>query len=245
MQKSKGRSPTEELVSIEVASRMLRVSHWTIHKWCRDGRMQPVYKEANGKKHFPIQEIAALAEVLHQKITLPEVAAIATRALATALANERRLDELFRVLGLRRKVLSTESSEVLALYARAQQCLENDQPTSYEELEDWATTLFAIDEAYLSLVQKETASDEPWHVFLTLANKLDVNKTFDLSQSAPEFRIAYQTLNGARMHIRQVAYMFCRHHHGSRVASKAFGTSKASDRLLDVMVSTGLSAPRS
>jgi hypothetical protein len=234
----RGRSPSEDLVSLPTAARMLGVTARTIHLMCRQGLLDPVYKKPRGPKHFPVNEVAALAEVRHKKMDLPAVAALSMRAFVIAKANERRLDELFRLLGLRRKVLGTTTTEVVEVYEKAAAALEVERMPLIHELEDWAATFFAIDEAYLRLVISCTASEEPWKVFLDLATKYANNRKFEYFDAVPELRAAYDQLEAARRNLRMVAYMFCRETKGVSLANTVFGTRQVSDRLLDVMFSS-------
>ncbi len=214
---------------------MLRVSHRMIQRMCQKGILVPVYKEANGLKHFHVEEVAALAEIYHQKLDLAEVAALAMRAITTAKANERRLDELYRLMGLQRKTLSTDTTEMLSLYARAEQTLEIKRQPLQHELEDWAASFYAMDENYLRLLELHTASKEPWKVYLDLAAKFLNDRAYEFYDAIPELRAAYEYMEVTRQHLRRVAYMYCREAQGAHVASQAFGTEKLTDRLLAVM----------
>lgn len=230
-----GRSPSEDLVSLPTAARMLRVTARTVHAMCRQGLLDPIYKEGRSLKYFPVQEIAALAELRQQKMDLPAVATIAMRAFVTAKANERRLDELFRILGLKRKVLETTATEVASVYEQAIKATDIDRMPTIHELEDWAGTFYAIDEAYLRLVAQCTASEEPWKVFLDLATKLANNRKWEYFNAVPELRAAYDQLEAARRHLRIVSYMFCRESKGVQLANNLFGTVNVTERLLAVM----------
>lgn len=237
VKRSLGRSPSEELVSIVTAARMLGVCTSTVQKMCRNGLLQPVYKTVRGQKHFPVQEVAALAEVLHQRIDLPTAALIAQRALVVATANQRRLDELFRLLGLRRKVLDTTATEVVSLYEKARNALDVGRHPTISELEEWAGVFYAIDENYLRLVVQHTASPEPWKVFLDLAHQLAARRAYECFDAVPELRTAHDHLEVARSHLRMAAYMFCRERHGVTLANELLGDQKLTDRLLSVMFS--------
>lgn len=237
VKRSLGRSPSEDLVSMSTAAKMLGVCVSTVEKMARNGILQPVYKNRRGPKHFPVQEVAALAEIRHQKMDLPSVAMIAQRALVIAKANERRLDELFRILGLRRKVLDTNATEVVALYENACKTLSIGRHPTVDELEEWAGVFYGIDETYLRLVGQHTASQEPWKVFLDLANQLSARRAYECFDAVPELRLAHDALEAARRHLRMVAYMFCRETRGVRAANDLFGDQKITDRLLNVMFS--------
>lgn len=235
MNKARGRSPQEQLVSLSHAARMLGVSTKTIHSWCRRGLLHPTYKAVRGGRHFPMHEISALAEIIHQKMDLGDVATIATRALVTAKANERRLNELFQLLGLKRKALDTTPHEVLSLYEQALQRLDFSPQPTIQELDDWAATFYGMDEEYLRLVSKYTASPEPWKVFLDLAAKLAGNRAFECFDAMPELKAAYSHLEAGRRHLRMAAYLLCRQMHGVTKTNDLFGKETVTDTLLAVM----------
>ena len=227
----------DRLIPIATAARILGTSVKAVHDMCRSGLLQPVYKKLRGKKHFPADEISALAEVRQQNLELPGVATLAIRALVTAKANERRLDELFRILGLKRKTLDTTTTEVVSLYERARLRLENPRQPELQELEEWAENFYAIDENYLLLVERYTASQEPWKVFLDLAGRLANNRIQDL-HAILELRMAYEHIEAARRHLRIVSYMFCRQTKGVSIADAVFGGEKVTDHLLAMVFAT-------
>lgn len=235
MKNLSGRSPSEHLVPLSAAARMLGVCSKTVDNMCRRGVLRPVYKTTRGKKYFPTHEITALAEILHQKMDINDVATIATRALVTAKANERRLEELFQLLGLKRKALDTTVPEVLTLYEQARQRFEYAPQPTIHELNDWAETFYGMDEEYLRLVKNYTSSPEPWKVFLDLAGKLAGTRPFQYFDAMPALRAAYDHLEAARRHLRMAAYMFCRQLHGEATTNKVFGTAGVTDTLLSVM----------
>lgn len=238
MRKDKGRRPSEGLVAITTAARMLKVSVRQIHRMCATGVLQPVYKTSGGPKHFPVQDIAAAAEVLHGKLDFAAVAVLSMRALATAKANEHRLEDLLRVVGLKRRVLGTRPEEVGTLYERALQELEVPRQPTLEELEEWAGILYAIDEAYLALVENTTACSEPWKVFLDLANKLTADRPYTFYDAVPTLRSAYDYLEASRRNLRIVSYMYCRERLGANNADTLFGKNDLPDQILSVMFSS-------
>lgn len=202
---------------------------------CRQGLLDPVYKTGRGPKHFRVSEIVAVEAVLRGKTDVTSLAITATRALAAAKMNEQKIYELYRLLGLERKVLDTTEEEVLSLYEQALHLSDTDRQPTIEELEDWAPTLFAIDESFLGLVKKYTSSEEPWAVFLGLANKWANDRPNAFFETMPELRAAYDHLEAARKHIRVVSYMYCRQFHGVTTANNIFGTGSPTDKLLDLL----------
>lgn len=229
------RSPSEELVSVRTACRMLGVAPRTLDAMVRQGTIDAVYTGPRATRKFAVHEVAALAEIRHRKMDLPQTAALAMRAFVTAKANERRLDELFKILGLKRIVLETTTTEVVSLYEKAQLALDTERMPTIGELEEWAGIFYAIDESYLRLVQQCTASEEPWKLYLDLSTKYANGRKYEYFDAVPELRAAYDQLEAARRHLRVVAYMFCRETKGVSLANSLFGSRQIADRLLTVM----------
>lgn len=231
----KRRQGSEETVTQAEAARMLRVCISTMENFCKRGVLEPVYLTNSNRKHFRVHDVAALAEVRRGTLDFSDVAALATRAFVIAKANEARLKEVLHLVGLKRVFLDTLPEEVGALYEKAAQLSTREGLPSFAELEEWAETLHSIDEAYLGLVGRYTASREPWKVFLDLANKWANDRPYSSATQSLEYRTAYDMLEASRRNLRAVSYMHCRAVEGKSTADNLFGKHSLMDRLLDVM----------
>lgn len=235
MSQGKGRSGSEELVTKEAAAQMLQVCLSVLDRFCKQGILSPVYLAKKRGRHFKVHEVAALAEVRAAKLNFASVAAMATRAFVIAKANEKRLEELLHLVGLKRKFLGTTVEEVGSLYEQASHLSARDGFPTIPELEEWALTLHSIDEAYLLLVQTHTASREPWKVFLDLASKWANERHLSGDNELPDLRRAYDMLEASRRNLRAVAYMLCRRQEGAALTNQLFGTGKILDQVLDAL----------
>lgn len=225
------------------AAELLGVHYHTVGRYAKRGILSPVYLNGDLRQYYDVHAVAALSEVVRgggKALDLDAIATLATRAFVISKANEARLEELFRLVGLKRKPLGTTLEEVGELCEHAVHLNSSDVP-SLLELDDWTTTLHSIDEAYLDLVHRYTASREPWKMFLDLANRWSAQR--NLSDETPDAKNVYNALEAARRNLRAVAYLYCRKVEGPSVADRLFGTGKVVDKLLDAVVTLGPLAP--
>lgn len=224
MAKNKGSRPREELVPIGRAASMLKVSTRTLHRMSRRGVLQALNMEGTRETHFRIHDISALAEVLQEGkiLNLESIAELSMQAFVIARANERRLDDLYHLLGLNKPTLGVGEEQVIALFVRAQEGRKGLRDLQAEDVQDWAGILYAIDEAYLNLVQVHTACEEPWKVFLDLAHGMIEMMPVETFLVNPPMKAAYAYLAIARNNLRTVSYYYCRERLGASIANKVF-----------------------
>lgn len=214
-----GRKPqTDGLVPKEEAARILSVSTRTVERMAKQGVL-PSTQEGL----FRLSDLSAVSEVLVDggKFDLASLAQAAIKATVTARRAEKGLEQLSVLLGLDLPELPMEQEEVLALYVKASEAnkLGVEDPRATDILE-WSRTFLAVTEEFLDLVSVYTSSQEPWRVFMELAQ--------ELSQRAPKARFpgerdlaaAYSCLNLSRRNLRQVAYFYVRGKKGKRFADK-------------------------
>jgi DNA-binding transcriptional MerR regulator len=236
LQKNKGSRPQDKIVGISQAARMLRVTERVIRSLCQRGVLTPVRQEGKRGKFFSASEIASVAEVLHAKTSLSDLAAIAMQAHVRSKAAERRLDEIFYLMGWYRVPISLTEEEIVLLHTAAEDALESP-PTKAEEIRWWAEKFFGMDEGYFSLVGKHTASNEPWKLFMDLAQKLSSEAPRSSFSGDPPLHFAYAYLEASREHLRNAAYLYCRHHLGARLANEVFRDGKISptERIIQLL----------
>lgn len=222
MENDKGSRREEDLVPFREAARMLNLVPTTLHKMASRGIIQPVYRNSGREKYFSQHDISALAEIIERKIDMASVADIAMQAYVTAKSNDRRLDDLYHLLGFRRPKLGTTESEVIALFIRTQDTVNDMEPEDAELVHEWAGIFYSVDEAYLNLVHLHTGIEEPWVVFLNLANAF-VNQMPAHSFSVnPPLKSAYAYLAMSRDVLRSASYYYCRVRVGAKRANEAF-----------------------
>lgn len=223
----KGSRPEDQIVDISQAAKMLKMSRYVLLSLCKRGVLTPIKKEGDKKKYFLLHELSAASEVLGSKLTVSDLAAIAVQAHVRSKAVERRLDEIFYLMGWYRVPLGLDEGDILLIYTRAEAVLEAP-PETIKEVREWAEILFSIDEGYLALVAKHTDSNEPWKLFMDAAQKISANAPRSRFPGDPGLHFAYAYLEASREHLRHAAYLFCRHHLGARHANEVFRDGRTS-----------------
>lgn len=202
-----------DTIPFKTAAKMLGVTPGTIYRMVQQGALTAVPR-AGGRireQHFRTHDVAALAEA-RSKPRKP-AALLAEQAIALSKSNARRLDELCRVLGLDVAVLETSEEAIVALYLKAEEMQLGERMRVREnpkEILEWARAIYAIDENYLSLVHHFTAIEEPWDVFLRLAQRLCEEAPHERFALHKELEHAYGYLEAARRSIRHVAFFYNR-----------------------------------
>lgn len=221
--KMKGSRPEEQLVPITEAAKMVGLTVRSLHSMVERGIIEAIHPPKKGPKHFRVHDLAALAEARTKRsLDFNAVADLATQAYVTAKSNARRLDDLYYLLGFDTPILETSEEEVVALFVRAQEAKGHTRDLPAEAVHEWAGTLYSIDEKYLDLVIKHTATEEPWCAFIDLANAFITDMPADSFSSNPPLKSAYAYMSIARTNLRTVSYYFCRHRIGIAAAAKAF-----------------------
>lgn len=232
-----GRSPlAADLVPLEKAAGLLKVHEQTILTWAERGLLEQIY--VGHKSHYRREQLESLAPLMESdgKIDLPTLAARADLAYAASRTMEQRLNALIDLLGLNRNILEMDEYSVRNLYRATENALLDAEPATLEDVRSWAGIFFAIDEAYLLMVEKYASTEEPWKKFLDLGYKLVVDTPYDRFIDEPDLRAAYAYLRAARNQLRMVSYFFCRERFGERIAYKVFGSSKtATERILGLL----------
>ena len=232
-----GRSrPLTPSVSLREAAKILKVSWMQVRAWGARGLLERSWE---GKElRFRLDEVEGLARLLPRggPADLGTFVARAELAYAKALTVERRIDDLYDLIGANRNTLDLREFAVRALHQSVEEALlETDLPT-IQDVRDWAGTFFAMDEAYLLLVEEYVGTKEPWKKLLDLGYKLILEAPFDTFDDSPDLRTAYGYFNAARTQLRSVAYFYCRNRRSAHVADKLFGQqTRATDRIMGLL----------
>jgi hypothetical protein len=221
----KGSRPLDKIIGISQAAKMLQVQERVVRSFCKRGVLTKIQGTSNKDYHVLIHEISALAEVIHSKTSLAEVASIAMQAHVRARRAEKQLDELFNLMGWNRSILGLSEEDVITLWTQAAYGMEVT-PSEEKEVRKWADIFFGIDEGYLGLVMKHTASSEPWKLFMDLAQKMSDEAPRSEFSKDPSLQFAYAYLEASREHLRQASYLFCRQQFGFKPANEVFRDGK-------------------
>lgn len=225
-------APDQLLSSAEVCD-LLGVSKRTLTRWIKTGVIEPHYNKS--RAFFFRADAEVLREIAGTTDTdLPTVARQSMLAYVAAKRAERRLEELSELLGLNRSELELDSVSVRTLYEQAQVELVDPTPT-WERAHWWAARFFGIDEHYLRAVSKVVGTNEPWKLFIDLADRYTRMPT-----RQPFEKHARAYLDAARDRLRHVSYFACRKIYGKQTADNVFAEdTDVTDRLSRIIAMKG------
>lgn len=210
-------------LSVPEAARLLKVETRTLHQMVRRGLIRPVSKGAANRLRFHLSDVAAASRIRNARLELHLVSNVAHQALALAEMNERRLDELYALLGIGYAVLPTDPEAVAQLFTEAEHLLEYEKPElSVEEVRNWARTFLAMTESYLRLVEDALGRAEPWQVFIDLSEKLCEQAPTGQFNFHKDVESAYGFLEAGRRNVFTCSFFFVRNRHGHTVAVELF-----------------------
>jgi hypothetical protein len=159
---------------------------------------------------------------------------LALQALSTARQAERRLTELYTHLGIDVTPLERDEAAVRTLYATVKRGFVAGDLENPEWLRFWGGTFFAIDEVYFEIVQRATADEEPWKVFLDFANS--VTRTTHQTGIHEALRSAALRFEAGKRNLLYVSFMFCQRLYGVETARYIFsGKPSAVDELMAIL----------
>lgn len=205
------------------AARILKIEPRTLRQMVRKGLIRPHAAGAANRLRFHLSEIAVASRIRNARVELHLVSNVAHRALALAESTERRLEELYTLLGLGYAVLPTNVEAVTRLHADAELLLGtgcNDLPV--EEVRAWARTFLAMTETYLRLMEDTTGSTTAWQLLVDLAEKLCEKAPKALFNFHKDIESAYGFLEAGRRNMLSCAFFFVRNRHGHNIAVTLF-----------------------
>ncbi len=211
-----------ELTHLQTAQ-ILGISTRQLYNVVRQGRLFPIDRGARqAEMRFRPDEVYALLSVKSRGLDLADTTNLAVQAHALSRATMRRLDRLVRFMGLEINRLDYNEDAVYHLHLKAKNALNSDLAgMSFSNVMDWATTLNAIDESYLRIVEEYTLDQSPWSTYLTLANAV-FDQTPVSVIKAPSTSAAYACLDVARKSLRRAAYFYVHTKHGATIADDVF-----------------------
>jgi len=209
MEKTQKRRKTPDtLVSHKEAASMLGVTVRALRWVLQNGALQR--SEVAGKVR--LTDVSDLARHISKGFDLPRVASLTIKALVSANRAERRLDFIEELMGIERDQLELTEEAVATLHQNTKDLLlEYTDDLEADEVMEWARTFANITEEYLKAVQYMLDDDEPWHAYISAAQKLYVHAPRSRFWARKDLESAYAYLGSARRHLRQVAYFYIRH----------------------------------
>lgn len=174
---------------------------------------------AMGRKQTTFDEEANQQEIIARMRSRPGVAAAVALSMTHAL--EKRLEELYSMLGLKLCRIDRDPEGMLSFRLQAADLVDHSSINfTYHELMEWARWLNAIDEAYLNEAVQLTSNPDAWLLYLEAAQKLMEDST--KRELLPELTTAYGFVDAARRNLRHTCYIYLRQMRGLTVAEANF-----------------------
>lgn len=217
-------SELSELIGIEEASEILRVSTRTVQNMMKKGLLTALYEKSQDtgrlQTRFRRTEVCAAAEAALENTDTPKAANMAARALALSQHNDRRIQSVLELLGLKGDSIPFDEEGVVALYADAQEKLHSAFSLTENDAIHWSRVLMQISEEYLDLLKTFTGSPEPWRVFMLLGERLSEDLRENVSSTS---NTTQMFLSGARRHFRNTSFFFVKNRDNRSAAAEVKG----------------------
>jgi len=195
----------EELTHLQTAE-VLGITARQLYNIVRQGRLFPINRSARqAEMRFRAEEVYALLSVKDRRLDLADTTNLAVQAHALSRSTMRRLDRLVRFMGLEINRLDYNEDAVYHLHTKVLRSLKEDlSELTAEEVLEWATTLNAIDESYLRIIESYTLDSSPWSKYLALANAVFDQTPVSVIKAVGS-STAYACLDFARKNLRRTA----------------------------------------
>jgi len=210
-------------LSAQEAARLLKVTTQTLRQMVKKGTIRPIANGSASRLRFHLSDIATASRIRNAKLEPHMISNVAHQALALAEMNERRLDELYSLLGIGYSPLPTDADSVTALFLDAEYLLESGKvELAVDDVRKWARVFLAITESYLRLVEDTIGKAETWNVFVCLAEKLCEQAPRTEFNFHKDIESAYGFLEAGRRNLFSCAFFFVRNRHGHIIANELF-----------------------
>lgn len=227
------------LTTIE-ASEVLGVSPRRLANLVKQGLIAPVgMPAAPGRPAtYDANEVAALAKIREDRLSLAAVAMNAERAIQKVQQLERLVHRLAAVVDLRARTLDLDEDSVRSLHLRVEDEQDALTPPSANDILQWASTFQAIGIEYYQCVEKYLGVEEPWEPYLALAAKLLIEVSRDAYKVSLDMQAAKSALKMAQTSLYQASFLYAQQQKGKHEAYRIFPAA-AGDMHQDI-VSLGL-----
>lgn len=221
----------EHLVKHTAAAKLLGISKGHLRKLANSGQIFPAKCASHCEEaRYRPEEVYALLELRGRRLHMPSIATMALQAQALGRTTAKRLDRLCQFLGIENNRLKHDEESIFNLHMRVRETLKEDLTTMRTgALIEWAAIFNSFDEAYLGLIEHYTLNENPWDLYLQLANDLMLyrNPTVDTN-----LNFSYACLDAARRSLRHVAYFYTSTKHGYKMADALFTKEAVTEEII-------------
>lgn len=150
------------------ASELLGLQKQSLRRLEKKGVLTPC---TSAPRRYYASDVSALKEVRGRRVTPEHARMMAAQAYATARSFDQRLQDLEYILGGRSRYLPMDQENVIRVYLRAVDALE-DLPREEEEILEWANTFVGIHGGWLDMLEAYTDDTEAWSVLHKLCLRI-------------------------------------------------------------------------
>lgn len=217
-----GMGNNDELTAKEAAS-ILGVSPQRVYQMNRKGELRSV-GQLKQDLRFSLEEVCALADSKREKggsLGIQLLSAKVVQLSARMGVLERQQESVMRMLGLRSARIGCNKAEVLSLYCRAEEAM--NQPVLHlDDVREWTKIFLAFHEEVFDLVETHTNDPEPWSLFLRLAKKVYKHCPTIKCLHDDELVDPSTEFEAARRNLRAAAWSYVCNRRGRRAAEQTF-----------------------
>lgn len=219
-----------KLLTTKEAAKLLGVTKSMVYHMTRSGLLTAA---ARGKGTlYKEEDIYAVLQARNEQMDLPKIAILALQARSQIASLEKRVEELYELLGAEYFSLKVDAASVADLHLTVRAALKNEADLTSDQLKKWAKIFKAIDEKYLKIVNSCTASSTPWLPYLRLANKLVIAAAEAGFGMDYNMRFVLAQLIAARDSLRATSYTYARSALGYKKANELFPKTECDDIIL-------------
>jgi DNA-binding transcriptional MerR regulator len=220
------RTTPEGYLNRKETAERLNISLRHLNTLVRRGLLQPQRVLNATKMFFHQSEIEHLTLARSEKeLDLRGVKTLALQALSSVRVLERRIAELYNVMGLSAEPLERDTAAIRTLALQLENGVVDDQLRDPPWVKSWASTFFSMDVLYFQLVRDALGDDEPWKRYIDFANRLKAagyKQVHEAIKYSDILAHAYKYLHAASRHLTHEGFIYCRQLHGRRIADQVF-----------------------